>query len=889
MDGLEGRWNAAWENSGVYRFDTTKTREQVYSIDTPPPTVSGSLHVGHVFSYTHTDVVARYKRMRGYEVFYPMGWDDNGLPTERRVQNYFGVRCEPSLPYVEGFEPPFQGDAKEIKAADQVPVSRKNFIELCERLALEDEKQFEALWRHLGLSVDWSRTYQTISPSTIAVAQQAFLHNIARGEAYQAEAPTLWDVTYRTAVAQAELEDRERPGAYHRLAFAPAADLAEAGATEPIFIETTRPELLAACVALVAHPEDERYRDLFGKHVVTPLFGVEVPILAHSLAQPDKGSGIAMICTFGDVTDVIWWRELQLPTRAIVGRDGRILPNAPEVITSAAGQDMYQAIAGKTIFQAQQQIVESLRDAGVMEGEPKPVTHPVKFYERGDRPLEIVTSRQWYISNGGRNEALREGLLGRGGDLHFVPAHMGKRYENWVNGLTGDWLISRQRFFGVPIPVWYPLDEHGEVQWDAPIVPSDEQLPVDPSAQPAPGYSEDQRGQAGGFIGEVDVMDTWATSSLTPQIVCGWRDDPDLFERTFPMDLRPQGQDIIRTWLFSTVVRSHLEHGTLPWKHAAISGWILDPDRKKMSKSKGNVVTPQGLLDTHGSDAVRYWAASARLGTDAAFDEGQMKIGRRLAMKVLNASKFVLGATGIATAADASLAEGVKATSHVTSAPVTEALDRAMLADLALVVEAATEALEAYDHTRALEVVESSFWAFCDDYVELVKERAYAGAPLGEPIDPFAATTAGAASARAALTVALETYLRLFAPVLPFATEEVWSWFREGSVHATNWPTSEPLRAIAGAEPLKASSGVLGAAGNALAALRKVKSEAQVSQRTVITSVTLRVPATVVEAIESVRADLIAAARVTDLTLEGVDGDENGNVYEAIQPVLEQS
>jgi valyl-tRNA synthetase len=879
VDGLEDRWNALWEEAGVYRFDGSASREHVYSIDTPPPTVSGSLHVGHVFSYTHTDVVARYQRMCGREVFYPMGWDDNGLPTERRVQNYFGVRCDPTLPYVEGFEPPFAGTDKDIKPADQVPVSRRNFIELCERLTTEDEEKFEALWRHLGLSVDWSRTYQTISPSSIAVAQQAFLRNLARGEAYQAEAPTLWDVTFRTAVAQAELEDRERPGAYHRLAFSRAEG-------EPVYIETTRPELLAACVALVAHPDDERYQPLFGTTVTTPLFGVDVPVVAHALASPEKGSGIAMICTFGDVTDVVWWRELQLPTRAIIGRDGRILDEAPDAITSDAGRAAYAEIAGATVFTAQQRIVEMLTEAGALIGEPKPVTHPVKFYEKGDRPLEIVTSRQWYIANGGRDGVLREGLLGRGEQLDFVPAHMGKRYDNWVNGLTGDWLISRQRFFGVPIPVWYPLDDAGEIKWDSVIVPTEDQLPVDPSAEPAPGYDESQRGVPGGFIGEADIMDTWATSSLTPQIVCGWRDDPDLFERTFPMDLRPQGQDIIRTWLFSSVVRAHLEHGVLPWKHAAISGWILDPDRKKMSKSKGNVVTPMGLLETHGSDAVRYWAASARLGTDAAFDEGQMKVGRRLAMKVLNASKFVLGATGISTAADSSLGEGVLATAHVLEAPVTEPLDRAMLAELALVVEAATEALDAYDHTRALEVAESCFWAFCDDYVELVKERAYGGAPLGESIDPFEACPPGAASARAALTLALETFLRLFAPVLPFATEEVWSWFREGSVHRAPWPVAAPLRAAARVDAGDADSVdpmVLAAAGSALAALRKVKSEAKVAQRAVIESVTLHVPADAVALVEAARADLMAAGRV--VALDVAPGDS----YEAVNPLLAEA
>jgi len=856
VDGLEDRWTGVWEEQGTYRFNREATREQVYSIDTPPPTVSGSLHVGHVFSYTHTDVIARYKRMRGHEVFYPMGWDDNGLPTERRVQNYFGVRCDPTLPYDPNFVPPHEGTDKDVKAADQIPISRRNFVELCERLTVEDEEKFEQLWRHLGLSVDWGMTYQTISPASIAVAQQAFLRNLARGEAYQAMAPTLWDITFRTAVAQAELEDRERPGAYHRVGFA------RTDGGEPVYIETTRPELLPACVALVAHPDDERYQPLFGKTVVTPVFGVEVPVVAHQLASPDKGSGIAMICTFGDVTDVIWWRELDLPTRAILGWDGRIIEEAPDAITSESGRAAYASLAGLTVYAAQQRVVELLRESGDLVGDPKPITHPVKFYEKGDRPLEIVTTRQWYIRNGGRDASLREELVARGNELDFEPDFMRVRYENWVRGLTGDWLISRQRFFGVPIPVWYPVDDSGEPIWDSPIAPTEDMLPVDPSADVPPGYTESQRGVPGGFVGDTDIMDTWATSSLTPQIVCGWRDDPELFAKTFPMDLRPQGQDIIRTWLFSTVVRAHLEHDQLPWKHAAISGWILDPDRKKMSKSKGNTVTPMGLLETHGSDAVRYWAASARLGTDAAFDEGQMKIGRRLAMKVLNASKFVLGATGIATCE--TLEEAVAAADAVRSQPVTEPLDQAMLGALGSVIAAATAALEAYDHTRALETVETLFWTFCDDYVELVKERAYDGAPLGEPIDPHAECSPAAASARSTLVQAIDAFLGLFAPVLPFATEEVWSWYREGSVHRSAWPSGVPGE---GAE-------TLAAAGAALAALRKVKSEAKVSQRTVITSVTLRVPESSLQSVASARADLMAAGRVESLDLVGADVQE---------------
>ncbi len=830
VEGLEDKWGLVWQNDGTYRFDRGASREQVYSIDTPPPTVSGSLHVGHVFSYTHTDVVARYKRMRGFSVFYPMGWDDNGLPTERRVQNYFGVRCDPALTYVEGFVPPYEGgDNKSAKAADQIAISRRNFIELCDRLTAEDEKQFEALWRQLGASVDWDQTYQTISPAARRVSQQAFLNNLARGEAYQSMAPTLWDVTFRTAVAQAELEDREQPGAYHRLGFD--------GPNGKIFIETTRPELLPACVALVAHPDDERFQPLFGKMARTPLFDVEVPIVAHHLAQPDKGSGIAMICTFGDLTDVIWWRELDLPNRAIIGWDGRLLPEAPEAITSATGVDHYAQLAGKTVFSAKQTIVELLQASGDMVGDAKPINHPVKFFEKGDRPLEIVSTRQWYLRNGGRDEALRARLIELGKALNFHPDFMRVRYENWVNGLTGDWLISRQRFFGVPIPVWYQIDEHGNPNFDAVLVPTPEQLPIDPSTDVPEGFIEAQRGVAGGFIGEVDIMDTWATSSLTPQLAGGWLSDPELFAKVYPYDLRPQGQDIIRTWLFSTVLRSEQEHGVLPWTDAAISGWILDPDRKKMSKSKGNVVTPGDLLVEHSSDAVRYWAASARLGTDAAFDTAQMKVGRRLAIKFMNAAKFVLSFEAPADAA----------------AIVSEPVDQGMLLNLAAVVAEATTAFENYDHTKALELAESFFWSFTDDYLELVKERAYGQGEF---------TVAEQTSAVLALRKALIVLSRLFAPFLPYATEEVWSWWQSaaGSVHLAAWPTAQEL-----ADGLnQANEPLLTLAADALHQLRKAKSDAKASMKADVQSATIEVPAEAEKSVNLLLADLRAAGRIQE-------------------------
>ena len=844
LEGLEATWSARWEAGGVYAFDRTATRDQVFSIDTPPPTVSGSLHIGHVFSYTHTDAVARFHRMRGRTVFYPMGWDDNGLPTERRVQNYFGVRCDPSLPYDPDYVPPTD------PPKDPVAISRPNFVALCHQLTLEDEQVFEHLWRTLGLSVDWSHSYATIGERAQRVSQRGFLRLARRGQVVQRTAPTLWDVDFRTAVSQAELEDRERPGAYHRLRFP------RVGTEGGVEIETTRPELLPACVALVAHPDDQRYLPLFGTEVTTPLFHVRVPVLAHELADPDKGSGIAMICTFGDTTDVVWWRELGLPTRTVVGRDGRLLP----VVFGSEGWDSddpaaaaahYGELAGKSVKQAQARIVDLLGASGDLIGEPRAITHPVKFFEKGDRPLEIVSSRQWFVET----MPHRAALLARCEELAWHPPYMAHRFRAWVEGLSGDWNISRQRFFGVPLPVWYPVDAHGDVDYDTPILADESSLPVDPSTDVPPGFAEDGRGAPGGFVGDPDVMDTWATSSLTPQIAGGWEDDTDLFSRVFPMDLRPQAHDIIRTWLFSTVVRSELEHGALPWANAAISGWVLDPDRKKMSKSKGNVVTPLPLLERHGADAVRYWAASGRPGTDTAVDEGQMKVGRRLAMKVLNASRFALGRL-------------VDADGSVVVPPIDAAdapIDRAMLGRLAVVVVEATTAFEAYDYARALERTEAFFWAFCDDYLELVKTRAYGESDgAGEP-------DAATVSARAALAGALSVLLRLLAPVLPFVTEEVWSWWQVGSIHTAAWPAVEDL----GVEPSPDggvpeidpdADAVLDVAAGVLGLVRRAKTTAKRSMRAPVARLTVTDTADRLAALAAAESDVRDAGGVVELT-----------------------
>lgn len=826
LENLETRWSQHWQQQGTYAFDRNAQRDNVFSIDTPPPTASGSLHVGHVFSYTHTDIIARFQRMRGKAVFYPMGWDDNGLPTERRVENFYGVRCDSQVAYQPEFKP---SEPVPAKRADFTVISRRNFIELCHQLTAIDEQAFRALFVQLGLSVDWSLSYATIDEGAQRASQRALLRNYQRGELYSQEAPSLWDVTFQTAVAQAELEEREVAGAYQDISFQ-----AEDGAA--LVVATTRPELLMACVALVAHPDDARYQARFGQNVRSPLFDVDVPLLAHPLGDPDKGTGLVMVCTFGDLTDVIWWRELQLPTRSILGKDGRLLLETPAWLTTSRSQQAYAQLAGRNLSQARTQLVSMLRDCGALHSEPRPIKHAVKFFEKGDRPLEILATRQWYLRNGGRDSQLRDSLITSGQALEWHPPHMLRRYEHWVGGLNGDWLISRQRTFGVPIPFWYPLDAQGEADYSTPIIASEENLPVDPSLDTPPGYQPEQRGQPNGFIGEPDIMDTWATSSLTPQIAGRWGDDDALFAKIYPMDLRPQGHDIIRTWLFSTLVRSQFEHGCEPWRNVALSGWILDPDRKKMSKSKGNVVTPQALLDQYGSDGVRYWAASARLGSDTAFEEQQMKIGRRLAIKLFNLSKLVQG-----FAKDS-------------NGDIDQPLDLAMLKRLGTVVQDATSALEAYDYSLALSRIEGFFWWFCDDYVELVKRRAYH--PEGH-------------SARNALAQALNLQLRLFAPFLPFVCEEVWQFWDCGSIHNASWP-QEGAAADAASESLLSNISAL------LSAIRKAKSAASQPMKAPVARVELVDRAEPLALIKSASQDVIEAGQVEEmLFIEGMEQQIN--------------
>jgi valyl-tRNA synthetase len=861
----ESRWRQTWKDNGVYSWDPDRPREETFIVDTPPPTVSGSLHIGHVFSYTHQDLLARYQRMRGKNLCYPMGWDDNGLPTERRVQNLFRIQCNPHLPY----DPNWKAEKKGAKQPVQ-EVSRQNFIEACGIVTAEDEAAFEDLWRSLGLSIDWDLQYATIDEHCRKISQASFLEMVEKGFAYSIEAPTMWDVDFQTAVAQAEVEDRNRPGHFHDIRFA-----VEGGGD--FVITTTRPELLPACIAVVAHPDDTRYQPLFGQHAITPLFKARVPIMASEHADPEKGSGILMVCTFGDAADVEFWKRSGLPIKQVIGRSGVLLPvvfgegeftsQDPE-----AAQRNYDELAGLSVAKAKKRIVELLAAEVLPDGssplvaEPRSIEHPVKFYEKGDRPLEFVTTRQWFIKLLEHREALRE----QGHKIQWHPAHMESRYQNWVEGLNQDWCVSRQRYFGVPFPVWYPTDSNGEALFDQPIFADRSSLPVDPMSVAPPGYSEEQRGKPNGFTGDPDVMDTWATSSLTPQIISHWGLDQQRHEKVFPMDIRPQSHEIIRTWAFYTIVKAWIHSNDIPWRHVVISGWILDPDRKKMSKSVGNVITPHHLLEEHSADGVRYWAARARLGADTAFDENVMKVGRRLCTKLFNASKFVLsqlervGGDWDALGAD----------------QITTEVDRDLFRRLKKTVSQAGRAFDKFDYAAALEATEKEFWAFCDDYLELVKRRSY-----GEE------DTADRRSALATLALSLKMFLRLFAPFLPFITEEIWSWRfaqgegKESSVHRASYPTVEEYAAVG--EPQFPDC--YAAAVEVLVKCRSAKTEGKRSLRWPISALKVSGSQAHLDALKVALDDVLEAGSVNprSVTLEPADV-EGGDMFRVEATLAEE-
>lgn len=721
---IERRLQAIWSQQRIYAFAPDDPRP-IFAIDTPPPTVSGAIHIGHVYSYVQAEAMIRYWRMQGYNVYYPFGFDDNGLPTERFVEQQRGVRAR--------------------------DLGRAAFIEACLEVSSEVEDRFEAFWKRLGMSVDWRLRYSTIDPDARRVPQWSFLDLYAQGRVYRAQTPSPWCTECRTAIAQAEIDDLTRPTVFFTLAFATAPG---SEPTRMIPIATTRPELLPACTAVMVHPDDARYHDLIGQQAQIPLLDRYVPILADAAVDPTKGSGVVMCCTFGDATDVAWWRTYDLPLIALVTHDG--------CLSEAGG-----AYAGLTLAQARSHILADLRAAGLLLDE-RPAEQTIRVHERCGTPLELIESRQWFV----RILDLKEALLELGRRITWQPAFLQARYEHWVQNLNQDWCISRQRFFGVPFPAWHCPDCGAVLLADA------AQLPVDPLTATPPracGCGQTM------LLPDEDVMDTWATSSVSPWIAAlrlgrvlgaapvAVPTDDAWARRLLPMQLRPQAHDIIRTWAFYTIVKAYLHTGTIPWETLAISGHALGPDGRKISKSKNHAtVQPEALIERYGADAVRYWACSGALGSDQPVNEQAMRQGGRLITKLWNAARLI----------EAGRARALAAPSE---AAALWPLDRALLSWLHDLIERADAEYRAYRYAAALDLVERFFWGtFCDAYLEMVKDRLYDGTP--------AAHTA----ALTTLETALLAILRLLAPIMPHVTEaiyqELFAQHPNDSIHTSGWP-----------------------------------------------------------------------------------------------------
>ena len=844
---VEKRIVSNWEDNKIY-YGINLDNKKLFSIDTPPPTASGYLHIGHVFSYSHQDIIARFKRMNGFEIFYPMGWDDNGLPTERRVQDYFNVRCDPDEKSVENIQ---EFVEKIDKKSNPVKVSRKNFIELCHIVTTEDEKVFKDLFMKIGLSVDWDQEYATIQDIPREIAQRSFIDLYKKGNVYNVQSPSLWDPEFQTAVAQAEIEDREVPGAYHDIEF-------ETSDGSSFVISTTRPELLAACVGIATHPDDKRFKNLIGKTAITPLFEVEVPIFSSELVDKDKGTGILMVCTFGDNVDVQWWKEEKLETRIIVNKFGRLKEvdfNSQNFKSKKPkkANDFYKMIEGKNLKQAKKIIVEMLSEPlnfnnkAALVSQPREIMHSVRFYERSKTPLEILSTRQWFVKLLDKKKMLLE----KSKQIEWHPTFMSKRFENWTENLNMDWCISRQRFFGVPFPIWYKLNENLQPDYDNPLFPDESELPVDPSEDTPKEFDENQRGKPNGFIGEKDVFDTWFTSSMTPQIGGKWGTGEDFFDKILPYDIRPQSHEIIRTWAFYTVVKSALHHNEIPWKNVIISGWVLDPNKKKMSKSKGNVVVPNDLIEQYGADAVRYWSANARLGADTANDEQVFKVGKKLVVKIFNASKFVLNNFHKIEVLDKS--------------NIKNPLDKSLVFIFNKYLEKITESLNKYQFAEALNLTEDFFWNyFTDNYIELVKNRRL----NGSSVDSLSASTT--------LILILENVLKLFAPFVPMITDEIWltMYPDKKSIHLQRWPQKIDV------DLNNISSHEFEVAKESIASIRKEKTSNEIGLGKEVEKITITINIDKIEALNQVLGDVQDAARANNLVINS--SEENNEIKSEI-------
>lgn len=702
---LEEKWQEEWEKRGIYRFDL-RSEKPLYSIDTPPPTVSGKMHMGHAFSYSHMDFIARYRRMRGYNVFYPFGTDDNGLPTEKLVERLNGVRA--------------------------TEMNREEFVELCLKTLEKTLPGFVQDWKDIGMSADFELYYSTIDEHSRRISQRSFIELYDLGRVYRKESPFVWCPRCQTAIAQVELEDKEKESSFNDIVFRVDG--------EELVISTTRPELLPACVAVFVHPRDERYSHLIGRKARVPLFNQEVEIREDRRVDPEKGSGAVMCCTFGDTTDIEWYMEYNLPLKQALTKDGRM--------TSLA-----RGYEGLDIKEARRRVIEDLKEEGSLV-RARDITHVVNVHERCGTEIEILNTKQWFIEYLDFKERFRE--MGR--EIDWYPGHMRQRYDNWIEGLQWDWCISRQRFFGVPFPLWY-CRECGEVKLADPSELPVEPLTQEPSSPCECGSSE--------FRPEKDVLDTWATSSLTPDIAIGLVGEEKARE-LYPMSLRPQAHDIITFWLFNTVVKAHFHHSSIPWKNVMISGWALDPQGKKMSKSKGNVIEPQKIIKRYSADALRLWAAGSKYGEDLPFKEKDLVTAQRFLTKLWNASKFALHNLQ---------------SYHGEKVEELDFIDRWILSRLYRKVEEVEGYFEAYQYSKARKAVADFFvHDFCDNYLEMVKPRLYSPQSEREKL-----------SALYTLYRSHLTSLKLLAPFIPYVTEEIFqSYYAERepqeSIHLDAWP-----------------------------------------------------------------------------------------------------
>ena len=719
FDESEKKWQIFWQENAIYHWSKSEARENSFIVDTPPPGVSGQLHIGHVYSYTHTDFIVRHRRMKGKNVFYPMGFDDNGLPTERLVEKEKNIRAN--------------------------SVSRKEFINICNEVIAKEETKFRALFNRIALSVDWNLEYQTINPLSCKISQMSFLDLIEKGQIYRDSQPMLWDSVDQTALAQAEIEDREKVTFMNDILFS-----LENG--DKITIATTRPELLPACVSVFFHPEDKRYNYLEGQFAFTPLFNVKVPLLADDMVDPEKGTGLVMCCTFGDQTDIAWWRKHKLPTNIIISKQGRIenIQFDNSCANKIKAEQFAAQLTGLTVTAARSKIIELLKKEGLLVNQVQKL-QTVKCAERSGAPLEILTTPQWFI----KTIIHKEALLKKSDELNWYPKFMKIKLDRWIEGIGMDWCISRQRYFGVPFPVWYSkrAGEEGK-----PIFAKNHQLPVDPLVDLPEGYNKEE------VIPDYDVMDTWATSSVSPQLNShgvsnNHMVDENRYKKLFPADLRPQAHEILRTWAFYTMLKAYLHENTLPWKDIMVSGWCLAQDKSKMSKSKGNVLIPEILLEAHGSDVIRYWCASSKLGTDTAYSEDVINNGKRLVNKLWNAAKFA--STHFDKISDSDKALSLCEVKH----KITRDFDKYLVNQVVDLVDYADQELTNYEYATAIDKTEKFFWAlFCDNYLEITKTRAYN--ENGEDDE-------GALSTHLTLYHTLKTLLQLFAPIVPHITEEL--------------------------------------------------------------------------------------------------------------------